>query len=62
MRTSNIGNPQRTSIDERPDGTQTYRNMTMRSSTSQEKLIYQQTLYPVRQELTKEKMTIKEWQ
>jgi hypothetical protein len=27
-----------------------------------EKLIYQQTLYPARQGLTKEKMTIKEWQ
>jgi hypothetical protein len=62
MRTSNIGNPQRTSIDVRPDGTQTYRNMTMRSSMFQEKLIYQQTLYPACRELTKEKMTIKEWQ
>jgi hypothetical protein len=62
MRTSNIGNPQRTSIDVRPDGMQTYKNMTTRSNMFREKLIYQQTLYPARQGLTKEKMTIKEWQ
>jgi hypothetical protein len=62
MQTFNIGNPQRTSIDARPDGTQTYKNMTMKSSMFQERPIYQQTPYPARQEPTKGKTTIKEWQ
>jgi hypothetical protein len=52
----NIGSPLKTLTDEQHDGTQTYKNMTMKSNMSREKQTFQQTRCHSHQELTKEEM------